>query len=197
MTQDRLPTAIIIGSSRQGRLGDKVGAWAAETARAFGRFSVDVIDVAALDLPMNHPAIPTEGILDLQRRIDRAAAFVVVTPEYNHSFPGSLKHAIDQACEQWWAKPVAFVSYGGQSGGLRAVEALRLVFAELQAVTIRDGVAFASAWETFADEPNEPEPRTSRAAAVMYGHLAWWATVLMRGRAELSLKNFLARRADG
>jgi NAD(P)H-dependent FMN reductase len=191
MAQDRLPIAIIIGSNREGRLGDKVGAWVAETARALDYFCIDVIDVAQLNLPIDHPAAPTEAVLDFQRRIGRAAAFVIVTPEYNHSFPGSLKHAIDQAYEQWRAKPVAFVSYGGQSGGLRAVEALRLVLAELQAVTIRDGVAFAWAWETFGDAPYEPEPQTSHAAAVMYGNLAWWATVLMRGRAELSYDTFL------
>jgi hypothetical protein len=74
--------------------------------------------------------------------IDAADAFVVVTPEYNHSYPASLKHAIDMAHGEWNTKPVAFVSYGGISGGLRAVEALRLVFAELHATTIRDTVSF-------------------------------------------------------
>jgi NAD(P)H-dependent FMN reductase len=191
MMKDKLPIAIIIGSNRQGRLGDKIGAWVAETARAIGRFHVDVIDVAHLNLPEDYPAVSTETVLDFQRRIATAAAFVVVTPEYNHSFPGALKHAIDQAYEQWWAKPVAFVSYGGQSGGLRAVEALRLVFAELQAVTIRDGVAFPQAWTIFGDEPYEPEQRVSRAAAGMYGQLAWWATTLLRGRSNLPLETFL------
>jgi NAD(P)H-dependent FMN reductase len=195
MTQDKLPLAIIIGSHREGRLGDKVAAWVAEMAHATHRFSVDVIDVAQLNLPLDHPAVPAEAILDLQRRIERAAAFVVVTPEYNHSFPGPLKHAIDQAYEEWRAKPVAFVSYGGQSGGLRAVEALRLVFAELQAVTIRDGVAFPFAWSTFGDKSFVPELREIRAAALMYGQLAWWATVLRRGRSEVSLERFVPRQA--
>ena len=61
--------------------------------------------------------------------IDRADAFVVVTPEYNHSYPASLKQAIDVLNAPWRRKPVAFVSYGGLSGGLRAVEHLRQVFA--------------------------------------------------------------------
>ncbi len=68
--------------------------------------------------------------------------FVVVTPEYNHSFPGPLKAAIDRHVTPWQAKPVGFVSYGGISGGLRAVEHLRQVFAELHAVTVRETVSF-------------------------------------------------------
>jgi NAD(P)H-dependent FMN reductase len=71
------------------------------------------------------PATDDEAVSALCRRIDAADAFVVVTPEYNHSYPASLKHAIDMAYGEWNAKPVAFVSYGGISGGLRAVEALR------------------------------------------------------------------------
>ncbi len=69
-----------------------------------------------------------------------ADAFLVVTPEYNHGYPAALKELIDSVYEPWHAKPVAFVSYGGASGGIRAVEQLRQVFAELHAVTLRDGV---------------------------------------------------------
>jgi len=62
-------------------------------------------------------------------------AFVVVTPEYNHGYPAPLKSLIDSVGREWQAKPVAFVSYGGVSGGLRAVEQLRQVFAKLHMVT--------------------------------------------------------------
>jgi NAD(P)H-dependent FMN reductase len=87
---------------------------------------------------------------------------VVVTPEYNHGYTAALKQLIDAVKAEWVAKPVGFVSYGGVSGGLRAVEQLRLVFAELHAVTIRDGVSFAMAWNRF-DEAGEPvDPRGQR-----------------------------------
>ena len=85
----------------------------------------------------------------LQQALGLADAFVVVTPEYNHGYPAPLKELIDSVNAEWQAKPVAFVSYGGVSGGLRAVEQLRLVFAELHAVTIRDSVSFPGAWEQF------------------------------------------------
>ena len=74
---------------------------------------------------------------------------MIVTPEYNHSFPASLKNTIDWFDSEWHAKPVGFVSYGGMAGGQRAVEHLRQVFAELHAVTVRDTLSFHMAWERF------------------------------------------------
>ena len=102
----------------------------------------------------------------LNERVASCDAFIVVTPEYNHGYPAPLKALIDSFGPEWHAKPVAFVSYGGISGGLRAVEQLRLVFAELHAVTIRESVSFAGAWEQF-----DPEGRTaqSRARRALHG----------------------------
>ncbi len=82
------------------------------------------------------------------QRFAAADAFVIVTPEYNHSFPTPLKTAIDWHSTQWHAKPVSFVSYGGASGGLRAVEHLRQAFAEVHAVTVRNSISFHGVWDT-------------------------------------------------
>lgn len=196
MSHNKLPIAIIVGSNRQGRIGGRIGDWVNEAAHEAGHFDIDLIDVATNALPPDYPDQPDAATLALRRRIASAAGFVVVTPEYNHSFPAPLKHLIDQAYEEWRAKPVAFVSYGGVSGGLRAVEALRLVFAELQAVTLRDGVSFPQAWTSFeADEPARIGAAVSQAARVMFGQLAWWSTALERARIELALDDFLPRRA--
>lgn len=112
-----------------------------------------------------------------------ADAVVLVVPEYNHSFPGPLKTAIDSLRSEWFAKPVAFVSYGGLSGGLRAVEALRLVFAELHAVTLRESVALPLAWEGVGDDGVLLVPELVEAAADrMLVHLAWWARALREAR---------------
>ena len=67
-----------------------------------------------------------------------------MTPEYNHGYPASLKQAIEIPHAEWKAKPCRFASDGGLAGGLRAVEQLRQVFAELHAVTMRDTVSFQS-----------------------------------------------------
>jgi NAD(P)H-dependent FMN reductase len=185
MHRETLSLAIIIGSNRQGRLGEEIGAWAQRIALSNGGFKIDVIDVAQLALPHDYPDKPNAPLVKLRNRIDAADAFVVVTPEYNHSFPAPLKHLIDQAYDEWRAKAVAFVSYGGVSGGLRAVEALRLVFAELQAVTIRDGVCFPFAWNTFGVEAAVDFARYEKAAGMMFAQLAWWSTALKHARLAL------------
>ena len=91
---------------------------------------------------------------------------MVVTPEYNHSYPASLKAAIDWHFTQWTAKPVAFVSYGGAAGGRHAVLHLENVLTELHAVTIRDGLAFPNYYRLRGRPP--PRPAGGR---VRQGHV--------------------------
>lgn len=106
-----------------------------------------------------------------------------MTPEYNHSYPASLKNVIDWHNAQWHAKPVAFVAYGGLSGGLRAVEHLRQVFAELHATTIRDTVSFHGAWSQFDEDGSPKDPEGVNAAAKMLlDQLGWWAQALREAR---------------
>nr|MBA2468980.1 NAD(P)H-dependent oxidoreductase [Chloroflexia bacterium] len=143
---------------------------------------VDVIDLAGFEFPPSMASSP-----DVERfaeRIGAADAVVIVTPEYNHSYPGPLKTAIDSLGEQWHAKPVGLVSYGGISGGLRAVEPLRVVFAELHAMTIRDTVSFHGAWGQFDDDgqPRDADG-VNGAAKVMLDQLAWWAHSLNAAKA--------------
>jgi NAD(P)H-dependent FMN reductase len=121
----------VTGSVRQGRFGPVVASWVADRARDHGGFEVDVVDLAQLDIPLALPADPPktagaayprpEGMTELTRALDAADAFILITPEYNHSYPASLKAAIDWHFTQWQAKPVAFVSYGGSAGGRHAV----------------------------------------------------------------------------
>ena len=111
-----------------------------------------------------------------------ADAFVVLTPEYNHSYPAPLKQAIDLSQGQFARKPVAFVSYGGFSGGIRAVEHLRPVFAEVHAATIRESVSFHQAWERFDADGWPHDASVIDAAGVMLNDLAWWAATLRAGR---------------
>lgn len=174
--------AVIYGSTRPGRFCDTVVRWTAERIRVSGRFLLDVVDPA-----VQSGAGPAgEDHDSLSQRLSQADAFVVVTPEYNHGYPAPLKALIDASGPEWQAKPVAFVSYGGISGGLRAVEQLRLVFAELHAVTIRDSVSFASAWEQFdaAGAVRNPE-RVQRSMETVLERLWWWAVALRNARAAV------------
>jgi NAD(P)H-dependent FMN reductase len=179
--EQKVKVALIYGSTRTGRFCDKVAAWAAAEIEHSGRFTVDAIDPVLLS-PGSTPA--SGEAPSLAERMAAAEAFVIVTPEYNHGYPAPLKSLIDSVGAEWHAKPVAFVSYGGISGGLRAVEQLRQVFAELHAVTIRDAVSFASAWEQFdaAGKLLAPE-RSQRSMTALLARLHWWAVALRSARA--------------
>ncbi|QSB04045.1 NADPH-dependent FMN reductase [Natronoglycomyces albus] len=188
-----LNLAVIVGSTRQGRVSPMVTRWFAQRANEHAEFTVDVIDLAEVALPdtlvENESDIP-QAVLDYGKRIGKADAVVVVVPEYNHSFPAPLKTGIDWLYSEWAAKPISFVSYGGVSGGLRAVEQLRLVFAELNAVAIRDTVCFPNFWESFDDEGNIIDPTLcDKSAATMLDQLSWWAHALRNHRSAHPFAN--------
>ncbi|MEU4897690.1 NAD(P)H-dependent oxidoreductase [Streptomyces sp. NPDC044780] len=180
--------AVIVGSTRDGRFGPKVAGWFADRARLRSDMTVDIVDLAETPLPtsLTHRPGPDElaALEAVSPRLARADAFAVVTPEYNHSYPASLKNAIDWHFTEWQAKPVGFVSYGGISGGLRAVEHLRPVFAEVHAVTVRDTVSFHNAGGLFDPDGRLKDPEgPDTAAKAMLDQLAWWARALRTARA--------------
>jgi NAD(P)H-dependent FMN reductase len=175
-----LRVAVIIGSVRDGRFGARVGAWVHKCLTE-SAVDADIIDLADLHFP---PTMGTHSdVAAFAERIGSADAVIVITPEYNHSYPGPLKTAIDSVREQWRAKPVAFVSYGGMSGGLRAVEALRLVFAELHAVTVRDTVSLHHPWGPASDPDTEyPDSASAEALRQMMRQLLWWGDATRTAR---------------
>jgi len=187
---ERLQLGVIVGSTREGRFGGVVADWFAARAWARDDMTLDVIDLAEVDLPAVLPRHPPPAVEAFAARIDRADAFVVVTPEYNHGYPASLKQAIDLVHAEWREKPVGFVAYGGISGGLRAVEQLRLVFAELHATTVRDTVSFHLAHAQFDErgEPRDPDG-SSAAATTMLDEIAWWGRALRTARRDAREQN--------
>ncbi|WP_431975929.1 NADPH-dependent FMN reductase [Micromonospora haikouensis] len=191
MSEPPYRLAVIVGSVRDGRFGPVVADWFCRQAGQRADLVVDLVDLAHVPAALGGApgtVTPTAASgaaeVPFAERIAAADAVVVVTPEYNHSYPGPLKAAIDSVGAQWHAKPVGFVSYGGISGGLRAVEPLRGVFAELHTVTIRETVSFAGAHGCFdaAGEPVDAGP-VNRAATAMLDQLGWWAEALRTARA--------------
>ena len=184
-----LQVAVIVGSTREGRFGGTVADWFVDRAGLRDDMVLDVIDLVDVELPMALPLAFPPAAAAFVERIGRADAFVVITPEYNHGYPASLKQAIDFPRDEWREKPVGFVSYGGVSGGLRAVEQLRQVFAELHVVTMRDSVSFAMARDHFNDSEQLLDPSVSNESAeTMLDQLAWWATALRAAhRADAAL----------
>lgn len=183
-----LKVAVILASNREGRFAPVVADWFLSRTGEHSDITTDLVDVAELDLPtaLSYAPGPEDRALlaEVSARLAAADAFVVVTPEYNHSYPAPLKNLIDWHRAEWQAKPVAFVSYGGISGGLRAVEHLRQVFAELHSVSIRDTVSFHNAGALFDDEGRHREPAAPAAAAKsLLDQLVWWGRALREARA--------------
>jgi NAD(P)H-dependent FMN reductase len=192
MNESPLRLTILLSSVRDGRFGPVVAEWFTSRARARDDLGIDLIDLADYSLPLTLPGYV--GMLsaetarrreELAARLAAADAFTVVTPEYNHTIPAGLKNFLDWFLDEWAAKPVGFVSYGGMGGGLRAVEHLRQVFAELHAVTVRDSVSFHTAWEQITGDSRLSGSEASEGAAKsMLDQLEWWGRALRRARAE-------------
>ncbi|MEU6303379.1 NADPH-dependent FMN reductase [Streptomyces chartreusis] len=189
MSVSPLKIGVLVGSVRPGRFADRVSGWFLSEIGRREDMETHVIDLSEPDLAseLKLTLERSDGSGDaptLAERIGGLDGFVVVTPEYNHGYPASLKLAIDYVYREWRAKPVGFVSYGGMAGGQRAVEQLRQVFAELHAVTLRDTVSFHMAWEQF-DEDGHPHDQdgSAKAASVLLDQLAWWGLTLREGRA--------------
>ncbi|WP_406230624.1 NADPH-dependent FMN reductase [Nocardia sp. NBC_01009] len=188
-TVSPLQLAVIVGSTRSGRFGPTVAKWFVELAAQRQELGIDLIDLADIQLPPHMSDNPGEqgaqALAEMGARLANADAFVVVTPEYNHSYPAPLKNAIDWHFTQWQAKPIGFVSYGGLSGGLRAVEHLKQVFTELHAVTVRDTVSFHGAAQQFDALGLPIEPAPSKAAATkLLDQLVWFGEALRSARSE-------------
>lgn len=148
---DAIRIAIITGSTRPGSRGAMVSEWVRvlATAAAPDRpgLQIETIDLAEVNLPMLDEPLPAAIGHYSHEHTRRWASivhgfdgFIFVTPEYNHSFPASLKNAIDYLFAEWNDKAAGFVSYG-LSGGTRAVEHLRNTLAEVKVACVRSQVA--------------------------------------------------------
>ncbi|WP_395360491.1 NADPH-dependent FMN reductase [Streptomyces sp. YH02] len=178
-----LTLALIVASDREGRFAPVVTDWFRSRLAEREDFTVTVVDLAEIDLPTSlsydpSPAVRAE-LAKVTPVLEAADGYVVITPEYNHSFPAALKNLIDRHYTEWQAKPVGFVSYGGISGGLRAVEQLRQVYAEMHAVTIRDTVSFHNAHGLFDEDGQHKDPAAAEGAAkALLDQLGWWGRAL-------------------
>jgi len=143
MKDQVLRVAIILGSTRPGRNGEAVCQWIYGIAKKRSDATFELVDIKDFNLPLlDEPIPPSMGQYNQEHtkvwssKIDSFDAYVFVTAEYNHGIPGALKNAIDFLFKEWNNKVAGFVSYGS-AGGVRAVEQLRLVMAELQVATVR------------------------------------------------------------
>lgn len=183
--------SVVIASTRPGRVGPAVGKWFYEFAARQGTFDMELVDLAEMNLPLLdepvHPRLKQyqhDHTKAWSAQVDAADAFVFVTPEYNFGPPPSLINALDFLYQEWNYKPVAFVSYGGVSGGLRAVQMTKQIVTTLKMVPIVEAVTIPfftqfinDAGEFTANEVQE------KSAAEMLAELLRWAEALKPLRA--------------
>lgn len=176
---------IVVASTRPGRVGLPIATWVAEQARDHGGFDVELVDLAEVGLPLfdepNHPRLQqyAHGYTKAwSATVDRADAFVFVMPEYNHSYNGALKNAIDFLFREWQHKPAATVSYGGVSGGLRAVQALKPVLIALSMMPVVESVTIPFFPQFLSGEGEgrvfTPNAEIEQSASAMVDALGRW-----------------------
>ena len=195
MNNQRLKVAIIIGSTRPGRNGEAVGRWIYEKAKNRDDAEYELVDIKDYNLPLlDEPIPPSMGRYSNEHtkiwstKIDSFDAYVFVTPEYNHGIPGALKNAIDFLFKEWNNKVAGFVSYGS-AGGVRAVEQLRLVMAEVKVATVRAQVQLSlfTDFENFSTfKPHEIHVKSTNN---MLDEVISWASAMKTLRTKIEGEN--------
>jgi NAD(P)H-dependent FMN reductase len=179
-----LRTAVIIGSTRPGRVGESVAKWTYEMAKKRTDAEFELVDIKDFNLPLlDEPVPPSMGQYSKEHtktwaaKINSFDGYIFVTPEYNHGICGALKNAIDFIYREWNNKAAGFVGYGS-AGGARAVEQLRLVMAEVQVATVRNQVALS----LFTDFENytkfKPAAYHEKSLTQMLDQLIAWSGAL-------------------
>jgi NAD(P)H-dependent FMN reductase len=182
--EPKLRIAVILGSTRPNRIGEAVAKWVYDIAARRDDATYELVDIKDFNLPLlDEPIPPSQGKYSQAHtkawaaKIDTFDAFVFVTPEYNHSTSGALKNAIDFLYKEWNNKAAGFVGYGS-AGGVRAVEHLRVIMAELQIADVRAQVMLS----LFTDFENystfKPAPQHEKTLGTMLDQLLAWGAAM-------------------
>ena len=188
---------VIIGSTRPTRAADTVVPWVTGRAAMHEAFESEVLDLRDWQLPMfgehmgsigdpSDPSYSAEIVRRWNRKIAEADAYLVITPEYNHSIPGELKNALDSVFVSFATrnKPMAMVGYSaGVGGGIRAIEHLVQVAVELETAPVRSTVVLPFVDRAFTAEGKPADPANEVALQILLDDLAWWAGALRSARA--------------
>jgi NAD(P)H-dependent FMN reductase len=198
MTEQQQPRiGIVIGSTREGRFGEKPAHWIHEIAKQRTDLAFELIDLRDHPLPFfDEPRSPAYGPVDNEAarlwaaKLATLDGLIVVTPEYNHGPSAVLKNALDYAYTEFVRKPIGFVGYGG-TGAARAVEQLRLIAIALQMAPLAHAVHLGMAeslgimqqGKTFEDFPH-----LAQAADRLLDDMSWWANTLKPAREGMTTR---------
>lgn len=184
--QERPTLQVIVASTRPGRVGLPVGRWFHQRATRHGAFEVEWVDLKEIALPfMDEPQHPRLQRYQHQHTkkwsalVERADAFAFVMPEYNFGLSAPLKNALDYLNLEWHYKPAGFVSYGGVSGGTRAVQMVKQVVTTLKIMPMSEAVSIPFVKQFLTDEGEIHANETmDQAADAMLDELLRWENAL-------------------
>jgi NAD(P)H-dependent FMN reductase len=182
---------VIVGSTRPNRAGFSIAEWFVRQAKAHGGFDVEIADLKEIGLPLvdepKHPRFRDyqhEHTRKWSAIVDAADAFAFVTPEYNYSAAPALINAIDYLFHEWSYKPAGFVSYGGASGGMRAVQMTKMLLTSLKVVPLPEAVSISFFLQLI--DPSgvfQGSEALEKSATTMLGELVRWSGALKALRA--------------
>src|SRR3954469_22901114 len=185
-TERPLFIPVILGTARQGRESEHAAKLVFEQTKKRAGVETELIDVRTLPMKLDDAG---EQMKDpkFSAAIDRCDALIIVTPEYNHSFPGLLKHALDMNLKEYIHKAVGICGVSaGSFGGTRVIESLLPVMRELGLVTIFEDVNFAKVGSLFDERGALLDEGFVRRVDKFLNELIWMARVLRHGRENVA-----------
>lgn len=176
---------LILGTAREGRQSENVARFVFEQTKKRADVETELIDVRELPMKLDDAG---EQMKDpkFSAAIERCDGLIIVTPEYNHGYPGLLKHALDMNLKEYIHKAVGICGVSaGPFGGARVIEGLLPVMRELGLVAIFEDVNFGNVAKIFDDEGNLLDQNYVRRLDKFLNELLWMARVLRHGRENI------------
>ena len=173
---------VILGTVRKGRRSEKAARFVFQETKKRAGVETEFVDIGKIPMRLDDAGeqMKDQAFSDLVKRAD---GLILVVPEYNHGYPGLLKHALDMNLEEYIHKAVGICGVSaGPFGGTRAIEALLPVMRELGLVTIFNDVNFGNAGKIFGEDGKLLDESFVRRTAKFLDELIWMARVLRHGR---------------
>lgn len=186
---------VIIGSTREGRFGDKPAEWIFNILKQQEGIEAELLDLRDYPMPFFNEPIspmmvkgdyPNSEVNKWSAKIAEADGFIVVGPEYNHGYSAVLKNAFDSIYREWNNKPIGFVSYGSV-GGAYSIAALHQVVIEMQMMPIKNSINIPMPWDLVEEDGSLKEGALEPFAGTAGGfidQLLWWANILKKARED-------------
>ncbi len=187
MTDAPLFIPLLLGTSRQGRQSEAVAKFLLEQLGRRKDIATELFDVRTFIFSANdYGGALKEKNASWRDVVIRADGILIVSPEYNHGYPGTLKAALDLLFDEYKHKAVGIAAVsGGPWGGARMVENLLPVLRELGLVAIQQTLYFPNAGSAFGPDGKPTDPGLEKRVGAFFDELVWMARVLKVGRANL------------